>query len=170
MIVTEVDKYKRGWNRGRPETPCGFGSKINQTAIQRKWLPAMVAKYKIYSIADIGAGDLNWIKLIEWPHPIHYAAYDLVPRADGVKPFDLIHEIPPACDMVLCLWLLNHLPEDHAREAMKNLLAADCEYIVYTWWAGMYDFLDLGVLESAIIRTAYRQAGKMQYEIRLIKC
>ena len=166
----KLNDFERGWKGGRPETECGNGSRISETKIQREWLPAMAGKYGIHSIVDIGAGDLNWIELVVWPHPVHYAPYDLVPRADGVKAFDLIHEVPPASDMVMCLWLLNHLPEDHAREAMKNLLAADCKYIVYTWWAGMYDFLDLGVLESAVIRTKSKPAGKMDYEIRLIKC
>lgn len=111
-IVTDLAKYREGWSGGLPETKCGFGSRIDQTRVQRKWLPEMVAKYNIFSIADIGAGDLNWIKLIKWPHPVDYRALDLVPVAEGVTEFDLINQIPPNVDMILCLWLLNHLPED----------------------------------------------------------
>ena len=168
-IITEVAKYKRGWTGGGDETPCGFGSKVTQTKVQRKWLPKMVAEYGIHSINDIGAGDLNWIPLVQWPHPIQYTPFDLVPRQPSVQPFDLIHEIPRPADAILCLWVLNHLPESHARQALQNLLACKAKYLFYTWWPDMFDFLDLGTLESAVMRTAHKADRKISYEIRLIR-
>jgi len=165
--ITEVAKYQKGWTGGLPETRCGYGSKIDQTEAQRGWIPRMVEKYEIHSIADVGAGDLNWIKLVEWPHPVDYRAYDLVPLADNVTKFDLIHEVPPQSDLIMCLWLLNHLPEHHARVALDNLRASGAKWLMYTWWSAMADFLDLGFIDSAVMRT---NSKNMRFEIRLVEC
>jgi len=164
-IITEVAKYQKGWTGGGDETPCGFGSRVVTTQVQREWIPRMVEKYQIKSIADIGAGDLNWMRLVEWPHPVDYQPYDLVPRSDGVTQFDLIHQVPPKVDLILCLWLLNHLPEHHALAALNNLRASGAKYLIYTWWDAMADFLDLGYIETAVMRT---NAKGMQFEIRLV--
>ncbi len=130
-IITEVKKYKDGWHGGLPETPCGHGSKISQTKKQRVWIPEILAKYEIKSIADIGAGDLNWIKEVDLTG-IDYQPFDLVPRAPGVKCFDLIQEIPPKVDLIMCLWVLNHFPIDHCRQAIKNLKASGAKYLMMT--------------------------------------
>lgn len=163
-IITEVSKYQKGWTGGLPETPCGYGSMKGQTILQRKVLARWVEQYDIHSIVDVGAGDLNWVPLMEWPHPVHYYPMDLVPRHSCVEQFDLIHQVPPKCDMVWCLWLLNHLPEEHARAALANLMATECRYIVYTWWPAMADFLDICPVEHVTIRP------RIQAELRLVKC
>ena len=163
MIVTEVEKYRRGWTSGLPQTECGLGSRVSETEIQRKWIPRIVGKYGIHTIADIGAGDLNWIELVKWPHPVQYTPFDLVPRRADVQPFDLIHEIPRQSDLSLCLWLLNHLPDDHAREALKNLRASGSKYLMITWWPAMAGFLKLEPIESVVIR-AHKKT-----DLRLIK-
>ena len=169
MLMNHAE-FKRGWHGGLPETVCGHGSKISQTEVQREWLPRMVEKYDIHDIVDIGAGDLRWIKLIDWPHPIEYQAYDLVPRDKSVIKFDLIHEVPPKADLIICAWLLNHLPEDHARVALNNIMTSGAKYLIYTWWPAIAGFLDLGSLESTVIRTAYREGHKISYEMRIVKC
>lgn len=162
-IEPEVEKYVRGWMSGRPETECGRGSKIEATEIQREWIPRMVAKYNIHSIADIGAGDLNWIGLVEWPHPVQYTPFDLVPRQPSVQRFDLINEIPPKTDLILCLWVLNHLPDAHSRQALANLLASGSKYLIYSYWPAMAGFLQLQPIESVVVNP------DSQAEIRLIR-
>ena len=124
----------------------------------------MVGKYGIHTIADIGAGDMNWIKLVWWPWPVQYSPFDLVPRRDDVQLFDIIHQVPRPVDLILCLWVLNHLPDDHARLALANLLVSGSKYLMLTYWPGMADFLQLEPLESVVIR-AHKKA-----DIRLIKC
>ena len=169
-IITEVGKYHKGWTGGLPETPCGYGSKLDQTIVQREWIPAMVAKYGIRTIGDIGAGDLNWMQEVTWPHPVEYDAFDLVPRHKDVKPFDLIHEVPPKRDLLLCLWLLNHLPVEHARAAQDNLLASGSEYVMVTWWSEMDEYLDLDPVEEVLIRTRHKLDRKLSFYLRLVKC
>lgn len=129
-VITEVAKYYRGWTGGLPETPCGYGSKLAVTAPQRMWIPQMVDQYGIRTVADIGAGDLNWITHLDWD--VDYSAFDLVPRHPDVKQFDLLHEIPPKVDLLLCLWVLNHLPYEHCQAAIENLKASGSKYLIMT--------------------------------------
>jgi hypothetical protein len=169
-LITDVKKYKKGWSGGLPETPCGYGSKVNQTIIQRAWIPHIVEKYGIQSIADIGAGDLNWIGQVKWPHPIQYTPFDLVPRAEGVEAFDIIHEVPPASDLLMVLWLLNHLPEDHAQAAMNNLLNSGSKYLMLTYEPRQWDCTDLRAVDSVVIRDRGKGDPRGNVELRLVKC
>ena len=98
-IITEVAKYKKGWVGGLPETECGSGSMLKNTELQRKWMPEIVKKYGIKTVADIGAGDLNWVKSMSWD--VEYTPYDLVPRHPEVQPFNLLEKIPPKVDMIM---------------------------------------------------------------------
>ena len=169
-LITETTKYEKGWTGGLPETRCGRGSMVQHTLIQREWIPQMVAKYDLRTITDIGAGDLNWIGLVQWPHPVQYRALDLVPRAPGVAAFDIINQQPPASDLLMCLWLLNHLPEDHARAAMANLLDSGSQYLLLTYEPRQWDCTDLVALESVIIRDRGHGDARGNVELRLIKC
>ena len=148
----DLGKYRAGWRSGLPETACGAGSTLEATIPQRRVLARWTELYRWHEIVDVGAGDLNWIPHIQWPHPVHYVPLDLVPRHNCVQPFNLIESVPPACDMVWCLWLLNHLPEDHAHVALDNLRQTEARYLVYTWWPAMADFLDLYPVEHVTIR------------------
>lgn len=170
-IIADVRKYRKGWTGGLPQTPCGAGSTLENTVIQRKWIPQMVEKYGIKTIGDIGAGDLNWIEHVKWLSPVEYSAYDLVPRKKSVKPLDLIREAPPKHDLLMCLWVLNHLPPEQAKVAQENLLAAGSRYVMVTWWEAMEDFLDLAPIEEIKIKTRPAKDGTlMPFWLRLVKC
>jgi len=130
--MNDIEKYKVGWGSGLPETPCGSGSMIKNTIKQQAWLPKIVEKYNIRSIADIGAGDMNWISKIEWPHEIDYKPFDLIPRHHLVSAFDVIAEIPPKVDLVMCFWVLNHLDDKLAQKAMDNIKKSGSKYLMVT--------------------------------------
>lgn len=130
-IVYDVGKYRQGWNGGLPETPCGYGSKLEATVEQREWLAKVFAKFEITSIADIGAGDLNWIKHMDLTG-INYQAYDLVVRDPSVTRFDLLQEVPPKVDCILLLWVLNHMEFDDCRKALQNIRASGAKYLIMT--------------------------------------
>lgn len=132
-IITNIEKYKRGWVGGLPETPCGYGSLKGTTAIQRTWIPEIVRRFRIKTIADIGAGDLNWMKTITFPRNVTYTPYDLVPRAESVIKFDLLNEETPKVDLVICLWVLNHFPMEEALKAMDNIKASGSKYLMVTF-------------------------------------
>lgn len=126
------DKYRKGWRSGLPETECGAGSTLKATKEQRKWIPEIIEKYNILSIADIGAGDLNWISKTSIPHYVNYQAYDLIPRHPEVKEFNLLEEIPPKVDLLMVLWVLNHFPLEESRQAIKNIKKSGAKYLMMT--------------------------------------
>lgn len=129
-IVSTIQKFQQGWTGGLPETVCGYGSTMAGTRAQREWIPKIVAKYGITSIADVGAGDLHWFPRMKLN--VAYQAFDLVPRRPQVQQFDLVREVPPAVDMILCLWVLNHLPFADHRSAFANLLASGSKWLMLT--------------------------------------
>ena len=91
----------------------------------------MIAKHGIKSIADIGAGDMNWIKKTDLSG-VQYIPYDLVPRQPEVIPFNLVEEVPDKVDMIMCLWVLNHFPYDSCLQAIKNIKASGAKYLMMT--------------------------------------
>jgi hypothetical protein len=131
-IVTDLEKIKRGWHGGLPETPCGYGSTLAATKAQREWIPKVVKKYRIKTIADVGAGDLNWFYRMTLPKTVKVAHFDVYPRRPDVIEFDLLHESPPPVDMILCLWVLNHFDMDSCRQALANLEASGAKYLMMT--------------------------------------
>jgi len=162
-IITNPDKYKKGWIGGLPETPCGFGSKFAQTRIQRDWIPKMVAKYAITSIADIGAGDLNWASRTAFG--CDYTPYDLIPRARGVRKFNLLIDELPAADCLMVLWVINHFPVTAAKIAMEKLLNGKSRYLIMTWDSRMWDFTDVQPVEREVLRCS----RDTDFEIRLVE-
>jgi len=129
--VKQPTKWEKGWSSGLPETPCGSGSKIKRTAKQRFWIAGVTRRYSIETIGDIGAGDLNWISLVDL-NGAQYTAYDLVKRAPSVLPIDIIRDVPPRHDLIMCLWVLNHLKKDDAARAFANIKASGSKYLMVT--------------------------------------
>lgn len=130
-IVTDVAKFRQGWHGGLPETPCGYGSTSEATRAQRRWIPGLIDRYGIRTIADVGAGDLNWIRRTDL-RGARYMALDLVPRRPEVNAFDLVRDVPPAVDLLMCLWVLNHIDIESCRLALANLKASGSRYLLMT--------------------------------------
>jgi len=156
-------EFKKGWTGGLPETPCGYGSRVKQTRKQRIIIPEWIERYEIQSLADIGAGDLNWSKLVDFG--CAYAAYDLVPRVSGVTRYDLISEALPAADCYMVIWVLNHLPANQCKIAMRKLLKSKARYLIMTHDPRMPKSTDIKPVESLVLR---RKAEHI-FELRLIR-
>jgi hypothetical protein len=131
-IVTDIEKYKKGWIGGLPETPCGHGSTLNATKSQREWIPKIIRKHKIKTISDIGAGDLNWFRLMNIPNSISINHYDVYPRHADVTKFDLLKEIPFESDMIMCLWVLNHFDFQSCKKAIDNIKSSGSKFLMMT--------------------------------------
>lgn len=132
------DSYISKWQSGLPETPCGAGSKIENTEKIRSYLPNIIHDYKIKSIADVGCGDKNWIKLIDFPQDIAYSCFDVVPTSDDVIKFDAVTEIlPEPVDLIICIFVLNHLvkSQDSVR-ALHNFKMSGSKYLLMTNYKG----------------------------------
>lgn len=155
--IVPPEKFPQGWRGGLPETPCGFGSRLDQTVAQRAWIKQLVMSLKVQTVADIGAGDLNWVKHIKWPKRVEYRAYDLCVRDPSVIQFDLLKEVPPQVDLLMCLWVLNHFSVANCRTALANLKASGSSYLLMTdrpkWHAEQPpEIATLPVLEEMLLR------------------
>lgn len=131
-IVTDTEKFKRGWRGGLPETPCGHGSTLEATKAQREWIPKIIRKYHIKTVSDVGAGDLNWFHSMQMPKTVRVSHYDVYPRRPEVIKFDLLKESPPASDLIMCLWVLNHFDIQSCTKAIENLKASGSKYLMMT--------------------------------------
>ena len=156
--VNDPEKYRRGWTGGLPETECGYGATLSATIEQREWLAHVFDRYEIRSIADIGAGDLNWVRTMDLDG-IDYQPFDLVPRHESVTQFDVCHEIPPAVDCILCLWVLNHMPYGACELALDNLKASGARYLVMTDRVKWHSEQPPGILMDAIESLTLNKKG-----------
>ena len=150
--------YVTDWFSGLPETPCGKGSKVQETEIIRAWLPEVVEKYDIAKINDIGCGDQNWINLVEWPYSIDYTAFDVKPRNDSVHFLDVVELTPPYADMQMCVYVLNHLSPKQMRRALFNLQASGAPFLLTSYCT--YDKIPFELLESIPHKTTQRHSWR----------
>ena len=123
-----MEKVVKGWRSN--ETPCGAGSELQNTRNVRSSLLEIVKKYKIKTVVDAGAGDLNWMKHMNWN--VQYQGYDLYPRHESVIQFDLTKETLPKSDLILCRHVLNHLSPDYAQKCIDNFSKSESKYLAVT--------------------------------------
>ena len=123
-----MEKVVKGWRS--TETPCGAGSELRNTTNVRSSLLEIVKKYKVKTVVDAGAGDLNWMKHMEWD--VQYQGYDLYPRHESVIQFDLTKETLPKSDLILCCHVLNHLSPDYAQKCIDNFSKSESKYLAVT--------------------------------------
>jgi|SRR6185312_10460622 len=130
------ERMANGWRMGMSDgTVCGNGSTMANTANVRDWLPQIVETYNIASINDAGAGDLHWIKKVQWGRPIAYRAFDLIPRLPSVTALDITRDVMPACDAILCRMVLNHLDEERIVMALERFRLS-ARYLIATQFDG----------------------------------
>lgn len=159
------------WKSGLPETPCGKGSQVENTEIIRLWLPEVIDEYAIESIADVGCGDQNWIHHC-LPDEIDYVGYDIMPRRQDVKTFNVAREVLPiGYDLVTCIYVLNHLRPDEAERALKLLKMSGSKYLLMSY--SSHDEYALPetfkFCESVHHKTNVRTTGKMEWRYGLWK-
>jgi len=123
-----MEKVVKGWRS--TETPCGAGSELRNTTNVKSSLLEIVKKYKVKTVVDAGAGDLNWMKHMEWD--VQYQGYDLYPRHESVIQFDLTKETLPKSDLILCRHVLNHLSPDYAQKCIDNFSKSESKYLAVT--------------------------------------
>jgi hypothetical protein len=125
------ERMVNGWRMGRPFTECGNGSTLEATRVIRDWLPGLLARLKVRTMNDAGAGDLAWIKLIHWKTPLHYRPFDLIPRLPQVGRIDITRDAMPPADAILCRMVLNHLDRPRIAMALERFRAS-APYLIAT--------------------------------------
>lgn len=127
---------EKGWRGGLEDgTICGNGSTLANTAKIRAWLPELAERFNFVTINDAGAGDLHWIKRVQWQRPVAYRAFDLIPRTDKVTALDVTRDPMPTCDVILCRMVLNHLDPDRIALAI-GLFRRRARYLLATQFDG----------------------------------
>lgn len=161
-------KAKTRWHSGLPETVCGRGSTMEQTCIIREFISEVVHEYNIGSVADVGCGDQNWIHHC-LPKGIEYTGYDVKPRFVDVKPFDITREIlPEPAELVLCIYVLNHLYPDAAEEALKLLKMSRSKYLIMSYSShDEYALFDCKLIKSIHHKTKKRAHGEVEWRYGL---
>ena len=136
-MLSDDAMYKRmvnGWRGGRKDgTVCGNGSTIAHSLNVMAALPQWAAKYGIRTVCDAGAGDLHWVRRVEWT--VDYRAFDLIARSDEVAPFDITRDVLPKCDLILCRMVLNHLDVERNRMALARFRQSG-KYLAATHFQG----------------------------------
>ena len=128
------DRMARGWRGGRANgTKCGQGSTRANTSAISRWLPDICQRFGIQSVCDAGAGDLHWVRWVDWD--VEYKPFDLIPMSHDVKRLDITTEALPKCDAILCRMVLNHLCDDRTAMAIK-LFRQSATYLIATQFVG----------------------------------
>lgn len=135
---------------------------IHTTRKQQRWIPQIIKLHGIVTVADIGAGDLNWMSRVLLPKGTQYTAYDLVRRHPAVREFDMLVDEVPQVDLLICLWVLNHMPDEDAGLAYTRLLNSGSTYLMMTHRESYPDWVDEEIIERLSINPLS--------EIRLIRC
>lgn len=127
------ERMHNGWTRGLPFTVCGNGSLPENTENVRRTLPEWCTKYRIRTVNDAGAGDLAWRRGMVWD--VIYRPFDLIPREQSVTRIDITTETLPACDLILCRMVLNHLDAPRIDMAIERFRRAGT-YLAATQFHG----------------------------------
>lgn len=127
---------------GRP-TVSGGGSLMETTSEVRSWLPAIIGKYGIRTMADVPCGDGHWMAHVDLGG-VYYVGYDLLADVVGRAAFgpgrgkDLgrtyrVHNAittpPDRADLILCRDFLVHLSYEHALAVLENFRRSGSRYL-----------------------------------------
>jgi hypothetical protein len=128
-----------------PESLSGGGSSAAATEKIRGALPDLLLTLGVRSIVDAPCGDFHWMKELRIPELLdRYYGIDIVPQiiksnqdsypSDKLqfKVLDLVREIVPRADLVLCRHLLIHLPLRDCLRVLRNFKKSGARYLLIT--------------------------------------
>jgi hypothetical protein len=139
---------------GSFESHSGEGSTLRQTATIRREIPALLRDLGAKSLLDAPCGDFNWLHQVDLGVE-RYTGMDIVPalieadqrRFGGVaREFlcrDLIRDVLPATDVILCRDCLVHLSFRDAHMMLQNFKRSGSRYLLTTTFTGCDNNLDL---------------------------
>jgi SAM-dependent methyltransferase len=129
---------------GVTESLSGPGSTLEYTKNIRAKLPELIERLDVRSMLDVPCGDYNWFQHVERADHVQYIGADIVrPLVDANRAkyansntsfehLDVTKDRLPRVDLVLCRDLLFHLPNRKALEAVDNILASGCKWLLTT--------------------------------------
>ena len=129
---------------GADESVSGPGSTIEYTENLRKELPNLFKKFSIRKVFDAPCGDFNWASQLLPALDIEWVGGDIVRslidslnkkyKSEKVSfiHFDLIKEVPPDADLMICRDFLFHLSFEDTKTTLKNFLKSNIPYLLTT--------------------------------------
>ena len=132
----------QAWVHHKGQTSSsGRGSEVAATGCLIAALPQLLLSLKANSVLDVGCGDWNWMRQIEWPCP--YVGVDIVPELieanrvyerDGVefRTVDAIAGPLPEADVAICREVLFHLSFSDAMAVLRNICCSAQRLIATT--------------------------------------
>ena len=123
----------------------GIGSSSTETDRLRQDIPALLRQFGAQSLLDLPCGDFFWMSQMPLAG-IRYLGADIVPaiiesnravhgELPGMREFmvaDIVTDLLPAFEMVLCRDCLVHFSFDHIRAALANLRASGSTWLLAT--------------------------------------
>jgi hypothetical protein len=147
--TTEVFERAISVNRwGSEETPCGPGSTLKGTEIIRTELSSCLTALGIKTLVDAPCGDCNWIFTLAYNFD-YYIGCDIVPQLISTlqveasnerrrfQVADIVKDLLPTADAVLCRDCLVHLPLQMVQHALQNFMLSGFEYALLTTYPGV---------------------------------
>jgi SAM-dependent methyltransferase len=131
--VSMHDAFARAYKDGQWHHGSGSGSSPANTAAYRAFLAAYLRDNRVRSVLDIGCGDWQFSKLIDWAG-IAYTGIDVVPLL--IARNRILYEQPwvrfeyadaldgqslPSADLILVKDLFQHWPDSAIRELGRRL-------------------------------------------------
>lgn len=124
------------------ETPCGEGSTPASTTIIKRYIGKLVKSLDIKSVSDAPCGLFNlWMHDVDYGNA-KYVGYDIndevIERNRREFPniefheFDIVNEVLPKSDLIICRDCLFHLPGESVLRALENFRKSGSKYLLAT--------------------------------------
>lgn len=126
------------------ESRSGTGSTLKYTENLRKELPKLISAYSIKRVFDAPCGDFNWMQHLLPCVDVEYIGGDIVkPLIENLNKdyksnnilfvhFDLINQIPPQVDLMICRDCLFHLSYADTKAMLENFVKSKAAYLLTT--------------------------------------
>lgn len=140
QIFTNI--YERNGFGGK-ESISGPGSDERQTSVIRYELPKLFKRHEITTMLDIPCGDFYWMKQVDLTG-VNYIGADIVEALIKInveryskdtlefKKINLLNDIIPEVDLILCRDCLVHFSNDDILRAIKNIRRSQSKYLLTT--------------------------------------
>ena len=126
------------------ESVSGTGSTLEYTENLRKELPNLFSRHSIQKGFDAPCGDFIWMSHLLPSVKLEYIGGDIVkPLIDNLNSkhksanisfvhFDLVKEIPPEVDLMICRDCLFHLSFQDTKSVLENFIKSKSTYLLST--------------------------------------
>ncbi|MEE2948201.1 MAG: class I SAM-dependent methyltransferase [Verrucomicrobiota bacterium] len=145
-FTTAEDRFKHIYETNHwdeTESVSGPGSTLQETQPLRQLLPELLRELKAETLLDVPCGDFHWMQHTDISC-VRYIGGDLVGDLiernqakhlrDGVefRKIDLVNDMLPSADVILCRDCLVHMSFAHAQVALSNIARSEAKWFLTT--------------------------------------